>query len=498
MAASPIIALHALVSVGTGLPGDQSLLLYRRRRYWYSVVSRGLGAAQTGGTAFLRAVRHNRHRGEVMLAVFACVWMAAGTLVGYLLLGQAGLGASAFALMAIGNVIYSYFYGTQTILRVSGAVPADPEQQRDLFILVRNLVSRAALPMPAIYVMQDPSPNAFTTGRDPAHAALTVTTGLLSTMDHDELEGVLAHELTHVKNRDIRLLLVVATVVGLAALLASWAWNATARISNRDKDGRATLVALAVACVMSLLAFLIGPLIQLAVSRTREFLADAGGTRLAAEGGVGLIHALQKIEQSDRPLTRVNHATAAMFIDNPLEHHHHWFNGLFDTHPPIEERIGALQRMAGLPETAEIEHEWLEAQRQQQAIPASREAATPQQAATQTSDNHLWETILGLLLGVVLLVVFRLFPLWTLATTAVLGLSLGLGLWCTRRLRKGWRIAVLVLYAAIGLGIEVVLYVTGLWPWALGGAAALLTLALAYLYLAGTVFQKKRSTYLGG
>ena len=460
------------------------------------MVSRGFAAARSGGTAFLKAVRHNRHRGEMMLAVFACVWMGAGALVGYLLLGRNALllGACAFVLMAMGNLIYAYFYGTQTILRVSGAVPADPEQQRDLYILVRELVARAALPMPSIYVMQDPSPNAFTTGRDPAHAALTVTTGLLSTMDHDELEGVLAHEITHVQNRDIRLLLVVATVVGLAVLLASWAWNVTGRISNRDKDGRATLVSLAVACIMSVVAFLIGPMIQLALSRTREFLADAGGTRLAAGGGVGLIHALQKIEQSDRPLTRVNHATAAMFIDNPLEHHHHWFNGLFDTHPPIEERIGVLQRIAGLPETAAIEHDWLEARRQQEATPAPQESATPQQSAQQASTDDptdtILETTLGILLGIALLVALLLFPLWALSTSAVLGL----GLWCTRGLRGGWHIAVLVLYAVVGLSMEVVLYVTGLWPWALGGAAALVTIALAYLYLSENVLKRKRST----
>jgi len=195
--------------------------------------------------------------------------------------------------------------------------------------------------------MNDPSPNAFATGRDPNHASVTVTTGLLQLMSREELEGVLAHEMSHVKNFDVRLLLVVTTMIGLAALIASIFWNSVGRMRLRGEGG---LVVLAIGLLFTLVAFIVGPLMQLALSRQRESLADVSGVELT-RNPTGLITALQKIAANDKPPERFNHAVAAMMIDNPEEHHGSFFSRLFDTHPPIQERIAALQKIASVQQT---------------------------------------------------------------------------------------------------------------------------------------------------
>jgi heat shock protein HtpX len=196
--------------------------------------------------------------------------------------------------------------------------------------------------------MDDPTPNAFATGRDPKHAAVTVTTGLLQMMNREELEGVLAHEMSHVKNYDVRMLLVVTTMIGLAALIASMYWNGALRF--RSRDDRAMLVVFAVGIIFTVIAFLVGPIMQMALSRQRESLADASGVELT-RNPQGLLSALKKIAQNDKPPVKFNHAVAAMCIDNPTEHHGSFFNHLFDTHPPIEERIAALERIAAVQQT---------------------------------------------------------------------------------------------------------------------------------------------------
>jgi heat shock protein HtpX len=175
-----------------------------------------------------------------------------------------------------------------------------------------------------------------------------VTTGLLQMMNREELEGVLAHEMSHIKNFDVRLLLVVTTMIGLAALIASMYWNGAFRF--RSRDDRAVIVVLAIGLIFTLIAFLVGPLMQLALSRQRESLADVSGVELT-RNPVGLISALKKIAQNDKPPEKFNHAVAAMMIDNPNEHHGSFFYHLFDTHPPIEERIAALEKIASVQAT---------------------------------------------------------------------------------------------------------------------------------------------------
>jgi heat shock protein HtpX len=164
-------------------------------------------------------------------------------------------------------------------------------------------------------------------------------------MNREELEGVLSHEMSHIKNFDVRLLLVVTTMIGLAGLLASVVWNGAFRI--RTRDARAVLIILAVGVIFTLIAVIVGPIMQMALSRQRESLADASGVELT-RNPAGLLSALKKIAQNEQPMKNFNHAVAAMCIDNPKEHHGSFFNHLFDTHPPIEERIAALEKIASV------------------------------------------------------------------------------------------------------------------------------------------------------
>ncbi|MST33814.1 M48 family metalloprotease [Acidimicrobiaceae bacterium USS-CC1] len=196
---------------------------------------------------------------------------------------------------------------------------------------------------PQVYVVDDPSPNAFATGVGPRRAAVTVTTGLLALMDREELEGVLAHEMSHIRNYDVRLLLVVSTLIGMAGLLASVVWRTVIVVRPRGRDAEEVVAAMALAgLLLAAVAVVVGPLIRLALSRRREQLADVSAVELT-RNPAGLIGALRKLERNDRPMEHVNHATAAMCIDDPLQHHEGWFHRLFDTHPPIRERIAVLE-----------------------------------------------------------------------------------------------------------------------------------------------------------
>ncbi len=295
-------------------------------------------------------IARNKRNSIIVIVAFLAVWLLAGLVIGELAYGSGGAisGAIILGLLGIAAAMFSYYYGSQTVLAAVGAQEADPHQFQQLYNIVQTLAIGDGLPMPKVYIMNDPSPNAFATGRDPQHAAVTVTTGLLQMMNREELEGVLGHEMSHVKNFDVRLLLVVSTMIGLAALIASMYWNGAWRI--RSRDDRAVLVVFAIGIIFTLIAFIVGPLMQLALSRQRESLADASGVELT-RNPAGLLSALKKIAQNDKPPAKFNHAVAAMMIDNPTEHHGSFFNHLFDTHPPIEERIAALERIAAVQQT---------------------------------------------------------------------------------------------------------------------------------------------------
>jgi heat shock protein HtpX len=298
----------------------------------------------------------NKRKSVIVVIAFLLVWLLAGVVIGELAGGNtAGAVGGAVVLGALGILaaLYAYYLGAPTVLAAMGAKEADPQQYQQLYNIVQTLAIGDGLPMPKVYVIDDPSPNAFATGRDPKHAAVTVTAGLLQMMNREELEGVLSHEMSHIKNYDVRLLLVVTTMIGLAALISSIFWRGAWRMGGgrggRD-SGQAVLVIFAAGIIFTLIAFVLGPLMQLALSRDRESLADASGVELT-RNPVGLISALKKIAANDKPIKTFNHATAAMLIDNPTEHHGTFFNHLFDTHPPIEERIAALEKIASVQQT---------------------------------------------------------------------------------------------------------------------------------------------------
>ncbi|MDQ2922695.1 MAG: M48 family metallopeptidase [Candidatus Dormibacteraeota bacterium] len=295
-------------------------------------------------------IARNKRNSVIVIALFLLVWLLAGFVIGGLTYGSSGgvLGAIVLGILGVMAALYSYYLGSATVLAAVGAQEADPGQYQQLYNIVQTLSIGSGVPMPKVYIIDDPSPNAFATGRDPKHAAVTVTTGLLQMMNREELEGVLAHEMSHVKNYDVRMLLVVTTMIGLAAVIASMYWNGALRF--RSRDARATLVVFAIGIIFTLIAFIVGPIMQMALSRQRESLADASGVDLT-RNPQGLLSALKKIAQNDKPPEKFNHAVAAMCIDNPTEHHGSFFNHLFDSHPPIEERIAALEKIAAVQQT---------------------------------------------------------------------------------------------------------------------------------------------------
>lgn len=296
-------------------------------------------------------ISRNKRNSIIVVVLFLAVWLLAGFVIGEF--GGGGLttaigGAVILGVLGVCAALYSYYFGSATVLAAAGAHEADPGQYQQLYNIVQTLAIGDGLPMPKVYVIEDPSPNAFATGRDPKHAAVTVTTGILQMMNREEMEGVLSHEMSHVKNFDVRLLLVVTTMIGMAGLLASVVWNGAFRI--RSRDSRAVLIVLAIGIVFTLIAVIVGPIMQMALSRQRESLADASGVELT-RNPAGLLSALKKIATNEQPMKNFNHAVAAMCIDNPKEHHGSFFNHLFDTHPPIQERIAALEKIANVQQT---------------------------------------------------------------------------------------------------------------------------------------------------
>jgi len=244
--------------------------------------------------------------------------------------------------------ISSYWYSDRVILGISRAHELKQDENKELYHIVENLCITAGLPVPKIYIIEDKAPNAFATGRDPQHAVLCVTRGLLDKLEKTEMEGVIAHELSHIGNYDIRLMMVIVILVGIVVLMSDWFLRLSFFGDNRD-SGELGIIFLVAGIVLTLLSPLFATLIQLAVSRKREFLADASGA-LLTRYPEGLAEALEKISADKNPLKVANKATAHLYITNPLkEHkgtHRGWFAGLFDTHPPIEERIKRLREMS--------------------------------------------------------------------------------------------------------------------------------------------------------
>lgn len=268
-----------------------------------------------------------------------------------LALGYRGFGTLGFVgvFLIISGLINlaSYYWSDQVVMAISGARQIKENDNPTLFRTVQNLCIGGGLPMPKVYIMNEDAPNAFATGRDPKHAAICVTKGLLEKLDKMELEGVIAHELSHVKNYDSRLMTVIVVLVGLVALLADFflraSWFGGGDRDERDRGGAILMV---VALVAALLAPLAAQLIQLAISRRREFLADASGA-LLTRYPEGLARALEKIAGDHTPLRAAKAATAHLYIENPFKGKQstNWLAKLFMTHPPLQERIKALRSM---------------------------------------------------------------------------------------------------------------------------------------------------------
>ncbi len=298
-----------------------------------------------------KQIDSNKRRTAFLLGLFLVFVIGLGYLLSYVFDNQLILIIAV--VIAVTQALVSYYYSDSITLAVSGAKEA-PRKEPFLTLHreVENLAIAGGLPKPRIYVINDSAPNAFATGRDPKHAAIAVTTGLLEKLNKTELEGVIAHELSHVGNYDIRLMTVIVILVGVVALLSDfflrWTWfGGGRRRSDGEGGGQLQLILLIVAIAMAILAPLAATLIQLAISRKREFLADASGA-LLTRYPEGLASALEKIAKDREPLEVANKATAHLYIESPFKEkseNRGLMAGLFDTHPPVSERVKRLKAM---------------------------------------------------------------------------------------------------------------------------------------------------------
>jgi heat shock protein HtpX len=296
--------------------------------------------------------RVDRNRRSTFLLLFAFVALLAGASIAMgIVLGLPYPFAPLLIIPFLIIALIMYYRSPQVALAISQAREVTKDEEPELYRTVENLCIGAGLPMPKVYVIEDGSPNAFATGRDPDHAAIAVTRGLLQKLDKLELEGVIAHELSHIGNYDIRVMTIVVVLVGLAALMADFAlrltlFGAGRRSSNRGRGGGAGVAIIyAVALVAIILTPIAAQLIRFAISRQREFLADASAALLTRYPD-GLARALEKISADPDQLEVANKATAHLYINNPLREHKSFLNNLFSTHPPIEERVRLLRAMA--------------------------------------------------------------------------------------------------------------------------------------------------------
>lgn len=287
-------------------------------------------------------ISSNKRTTVFLLLLFIVVIIGLGWAVGQW--SQSPGAAITLAVIIAGTMtLVSYYSGDKIALATAGARPITKEENPYVYRMVENLCITAGLPVPKVYVIDEPAPNAFATGRDPKHASIAVTTGLIQSLENEELEGVIAHELSHVKNYDIRLMTIVIVSVGSITLLANIFLRGGLFRGGRRREGN-DIFAL-VGLVLIILSPVFARLIQFAVSRRREFLADASGA-LLTRYPEGLAKALEKIGQYKQPLRHVNAATAHLYIANPFGGSGKSFRNLFSTHPPIEECIKALRTMA--------------------------------------------------------------------------------------------------------------------------------------------------------
>lgn len=263
--------------------------------------------------------------------------------------GAGGFGVFGIAMIVSGLMSFAgYWYSDKIVLTLSGAKPASKQRDFEFYTVTENLSLGSGLPMPKLYVIEDSAPNAFATGRDPQHAVICATSGLLSKLNRTELEGVVAHEMSHVGNYDTRLMSVVTVLVGVVVLLGDWFLRASFwGRGSRDRENNSGAIFIILGLVFALLSPIVAQLIQLAISRRRELLADASAIKITRQPD-GLARALIKISADREPLEVANKATAHLYIINPLKNIHGGigtFANLFNTHPPLTERLKQLRSM---------------------------------------------------------------------------------------------------------------------------------------------------------
>ena len=315
-------------------------------------------------TSFRSQISTNKRESFFLVLIVLWILLVLGASIGYLLTRDlvGVVGATTVALLVGGLMaLGSYFGGDSLVLAASQARPVDDTTQPQLMDIVRELTLAAGIPMPKVYVIPDSAPNAFATGRDPKHASIAVTTGLLEKLDREELQGVIGHELSHVRNYDIRFTLLVGVLVGSIALLADFFlrftfWggmgggrrSSSSSSSGSDSGGGIQVIVFFVAIVLAILAPIAARLVQLAVSRQREYLADASSVDLT-RNPQGLETALMKIAADPDPLEVANRATQHLYVVNPMKKLSDRGSALFSTHPPILDRVNRLRAMNGQP-----------------------------------------------------------------------------------------------------------------------------------------------------
>ncbi|MFA5124893.1 MAG: M48 family metallopeptidase [Patescibacteria group bacterium] len=285
----------------------------------------------------------NKRRTWLLIIIFTAVILFIGWFIGYYF----NYGYGTLVIAAVFSVVmslFSYYGGDQVALWSAKAQEIKEEDNTYVYHLVENLCITAGIPLPKIYLMPEQAINAFATGRDPAHASIALTVGAVNKLSKLELEGVIAHELSHIKNYDIRLMTIVIVLVGIISLLANWFLRGSLFGRGRSDNDRGNPALLIIGIILILLSPLVAQLIKLAISRRREYLADASGA-LLTRYPEGLAGALEKIANDQSVMSSASSATAHLYIANPLKNSRRLFANAFSTHPPVEDRISKLKEM---------------------------------------------------------------------------------------------------------------------------------------------------------
>ncbi len=293
-------------------------------------------------------ISSNKWKSFFLILFFLCLIFVLAWILGE----QTGLGSQALILaviIAVAMTFGSYYASDKIVLAISRAKPVEKKDYPHLYNVVEGLAIAGGLPKPRCYIIDDTAPNAFASGRNPKNSVIVVTKGLLQKLNRAELEGVIAHEMAHIKNYDVLVMTLTVVMAGVVVLLSDWIlrsfiWGGGKRRSSSKKSGNAGAILVVVGLAMAILSPLIAQLIRLAVSRKREFLADANGAFLSRYPP-GLASALKKLDADKEPLEAANKATAHLYIVNPLKDIKGVVNKMYNTHPPIEERVAALEKM---------------------------------------------------------------------------------------------------------------------------------------------------------